>query len=159
LLARLALRAGDIVVLQLTDINWDEASLRFVGKGRRETRLPLTQEVGDAILTYLQLRGTRPGVGALFLSTRAPMDRPLSSVAVSSLVARAIKRAGIVAPSNGAHILRHSAATEMLRQGLSLEDIGAVLRHRSVDTTAHYAKVDLNLLREITRSWPEGTSC
>jgi site-specific recombinase XerD len=159
LLARLALRAGDIVVLQLTDINWDEASLRFVGKGRRETRLPLSQEVGDAILTYLQLRGTRSGVDALFLSTRAPMDRPLSSVAVSSLVARAIKRAGIVAPSNGAHILRHSAATEMLRQGLSLEDIGAVLRHRSVDTTAHYAKVDLNLLREITQPWPEGTSC
>jgi len=159
LLARLALRAGDIVVLQLTDINWDKASLRFVGKGRRETRLPLTQEVGDAILTYLQLRGTRPGVDALFLPTRAPMDRPLSSVAVSALVARAIKRAGIVAPSKGAHLLRHSAATEMLRQGLSLEDIGAVLRHRSVDTTAHYAKVDLNLLREITQPWPEGTSC
>jgi site-specific recombinase XerD len=159
LLARLALRAGDIVVLQLTDISWDEAILRFVGKGRRETRLPLTQEIGDAILTYLQLRGTRPGVDALFLSTRAPMDRPLSSVAVSALVARAIKRAGIVAPSKGAHLLRHSAATEMLRQGLSLEDIGAVLRHRSMDTTAHYAKVDLTLLREITRPWPEVTSC
>ena len=159
LLARLALRAGDIVVLQLTDINWDEASLRFVGKGRRETRLPLTQEIGDAILTYLQVRGTRPGVGALFLSTRAPMDRPLSSVAVSTIVARAIKRAGVVAPSKGAHLLRHSAATEMLRQGLSLEDIGAVLRHRSVETTAHYAKVDLILLREITQPWPEVTSC
>ena len=119
----------------------------------------VVSSISDAILTYLQLRGTRPGVGALFLSTRAPMDRPLSSVAVSSLVARAIKRAGIVAPSKGAHILRHSAATEMLRQGLSLEDIGAVLRHRSVDTTAHYAKVDLNLLREITQPWPEGTSC
>jgi len=155
----LALRAGDIVVLQLTDINWDEASFRFVGKGRSETRMPLTQEVGDAILTYLQLRGTLPGVGALFLSTHAPMDRPLSSVTVSAIVARAIKRAGVVAPSKGAHLLRHSAATEMLRQGLSLEDIGAVLRHRSVETTAHYAKVDLTLLREITRPWPEVTSC
>jgi site-specific recombinase XerD len=159
LLARLALRAGDIVVLQLTDINWDEASFCFVGKGRRETRMPLTQEVGDAILTYLQLRGTRPGVDAIFLSTRAPMNRPLSSVAVSAIVARAIKRAGVIAPSKGAHLLRHSAATEMLRQGLPLEDIGAVLRHRSVDTTAHYAKVDLTLLREITRPWPEVTSC
>ena len=159
LLSRLALRAGDIVVLQLTDINWDEASFRLVGKGRRETRLPLTQEVGDAILTYLQLRGTLPGVGALFLSTHAPMDRPLSSVAVSTIVARAIKRAGVIAPSKGAHLLRHSAATEMLRQGLPLEDIGTVLRHRSVETTAHYAKVDLTLLREITRPWPEVTSC
>jgi site-specific recombinase XerD len=159
LLSRLALRAGDIVVLQLTDINWDEASFRFVGKGRSETRMPLTQEVGDAILTYLQLRGTLPGVGALFLPTHAPMDRPLSSVAVSSIVARAIKRAGVIAPSKGAHLLRHSAATEMLRQGLPLEDIGTVLRHRSVDTTAHYAKVDLTLLREITRPWPEVTSC
>ena len=80
-------------------------------------------------------------------------------MAVSTLVARAINRAGIVAPSKGAHLLRHSAATEMLRQGLSLEDIGAVLQHRSGDTTAHYAKVDLNLLREITRPWPEGISC
>jgi len=159
LLSRLALRAGDIVVLQLADINWDEASFRFVGKGRSETRMPLTQEVGDAILTYLQLRGTLPGVGALFLSTHAPMDRPLSSVTVSAIVARAIKRAGVVAPSKGAHLLRHSAATEMLRQGLPLEDIGTVLRHRSVDTTAHYAKVDLTLLREITRPWPEVTSC
>jgi site-specific recombinase XerD len=159
LLSRLALRAGEIVVLKLTDINWDEASFCFVGKGRRETRMPLTQEVGDAILTYLQLRGTRPGVDAIFLSTRAPMNRPLSSVAVSAIVARAIKRAGVIAPSKGAHLLRHSAATEMLRQGLPLEDIGAVLRHRSVDTTAHYAKVDLTLLREITRPWPEATSC
>ena len=159
LLSRLALRAGDIVVLQLADINWDEASFRFVGKSRSETRMPLTQEVGDAILTYLQLRGTLPGVGALFLSTHAPMDRPLSSVTVSAIVARAIKRAGVVAPSKGAHLLRHSAATEMLRQGLPLEDIGTVLRHRSVETTAHYAKVDLTLLREITRPWPEVTSC
>ncbi len=159
LLSRLALRAGEIVVLKLTDINWDEASFRFVGKGRRETRLPLTQEVGDAILTYLQLRGTLPSVNALFLSTHAPMDRPLSSVAISAVVARAIKRAGVIAPSKGAHLLRHSAATEMLRQGLPLEDIGTVLRHRSVDTTAHYAKVDLTLLREITRPWPEVTSC
>ena len=159
LLARLALRAGDIVVLQLIDINWDEASFSFTGKGRREARLPLTQEVGDAILTYLQLRGTWPGVDALFLPAHAPMDRPLSSVAVSTIVARAIKRAGVVAPSKGAHLLRHSAATEMLRQGLPLQDIGAVLRHRSVDTTAHYAKVDLTLLREITQPWPEVTSC
>ena len=159
LLARLALRAGDIIALQLTDINWDEASLRVMGKGRRETRLPLTQEVGDAILTYLQLRVTQPGVEALFLPTHAPMNRPLSSVAVSTIVARSIKRAGVIAPSKGAHLLRHSAATEMLRQGLSLEDIGAVLRHRSVETTAHYAKVDLTLLLEITQPWPEGTSC
>jgi site-specific recombinase XerD len=159
LLARLALRAGDIVVLQLSDINWDEANLRLVGKGRREARLPLTQEVGDAILTYLQLRGTQPGVSALFLSTRAPMDRPLSSVAISAIVARAIKRAGVTAPSKGAHLLRHSAATEMLRQGLSLEDIGTVLRHRSVETTAHYAKVDFALLQEIAQPWPEVTSC
>ena len=159
LLARLALRAGDIVALHLSDINWDEASLRVLGKGRHETHLPLTQEVGDAILTYLQRRGTRSGVDTLFLPVHAPMDRPLSSVSISTIVARAIKRAGVITPSKGAHLFRHSAATEMLRQGLSLDDIGAVLRHCSVETTAHYAKVDLTLLREITQPWPEGTSC
>jgi site-specific recombinase XerD len=159
LLARLGLRAGDIVALQLTDINWHEASLRVVGKGRRETRLPLSQEVGDAILRYLEFRGAGSDVDTLFLPTRAPMHRPLSSQAVSTIVARAIQRAGVIAPSKGAHLLRHSAATEMLRQGLSLEDIGAILRHRSAETTAHYAKVDLAALRKVTQPWPEETSC
>jgi site-specific recombinase XerD len=159
LLARLGLRAGDIVALELHDINWQEASLRLVGKGRRETRLPLSQEVGDALLTYLDFRRPWPDVNTLFLPTRAPMHRPLSSRAVSTIVARAIQRAGVAAPSKGAHVLRHSAATAMLRQGIPLEDIGAILRHRSIETTAHYAKVDLASLRQVAQPWPEESSC
>jgi len=77
----------------------------------------------------------------------------------SNIVARALHRAGVVSPFRGAHVLRHSAATEMLRQGVSLQGIGAVLRHRSIETTAHYAKVDVALLRLVAQPWPEVTSC
>jgi site-specific recombinase XerD len=159
LLARLGLRGGDIVRLQLTDIDWQEASLRVLGKGRREVRLPLTQEVGDAILAYLE-QGRQPvSTEHLFIRSRAP-SRPLSaSHSVSNIVARALHRAGVVSPFRGAHVLRHSAATEMLRQGVSLQGIGAVLRHRSIETTAHYAKVDVALLRLVAQPWPEVTSC
>lgn len=116
LLARLALRAGDIVRMRLQDIDWKEAWIHVSGKSRRQTRLPLTQEVGQSIATYLQ--EGRPGgyPDALFLRSRAPFHALASHAAVSVLVARAMARAGITRPGRGAaHLLRHSAATEMLR--------------------------------------------
>lgn len=155
LLARLGLRAGDVVNLCLNDIDWNESTIRVVGKGRCEARLPLPQDAGDAVLSYLET--ARPAVAhpRIFPRSMAPYE-PLSRSGVSCIVRRAIKSAGIVAPpSRGANLMRHSAATSMLRAGATLEVVGAVLRHRHVDTTAHYAKVDVDTLRQIAQPWPE----
>jgi integrase/recombinase XerD len=159
LLARLGLRGGDIAALKLNDINWEEGSIRFLGKGRYENKLPLPQEIGDAVLKYLQ--DGRPSVNDehVFIRAIAPLRRFGSGSTVSRIVAKAIRKAGISSPSFGAHVLRHSAATAMLRQGVSLNDIAAILRHRSIETTAHYAKVDLALLCEVAQPWPEVESC
>ena len=153
LLARLGLRAGDIVALRLNAIDWQQATLTVQGKGRRETRLPLPQDAGDAVLDYLK-RG-RPCVARdeLFLMANAPF-RSLRGSTVSSIVCRALDRGGIAAPTKGANLLRHSAATAMLRGGATLDMVGAVLRHRSPDMTAHYAKVDVLMLQQIAQPWP-----
>jgi integrase/recombinase XerD len=158
LLVHLGLRAGDIVALRLEDLDWSSATLGVAGKSRTMVRLPLPQEVGDAILAYLE-RGRPPQVGdRLFVRHLAPWG-PLTSASISCIVGRAIRAAGVAAPSYGAHVLRHSAATAMLRQGASLEQIRTVLRHRSVETTAHYAKVDVTLLRQVAQPWPEVSPC
>jgi site-specific recombinase XerD len=155
LLARLGLRAGDIVHLRLSDIDWKGAWVHVCGKGRRHTRLPLTQEVGDAIVTYLNRGRPCTNTDALFIRCRAPFCA-FSSSTVSHIVDKAIRCAGVKRPSRGAaHLLRHSLATSMLRQGASLEDIAAVLRHRSIETTQIYAKVDIMTLRQIAQPWPE----
>jgi site-specific recombinase XerD len=154
LLVRLGLRAGDVANLRLSDVDWEDSSLRVMGKGGYEVRLPLSQDVGDALLRYLE---GRPQVGSdrVFLRVKAPCRPFRSGDAVSSVVSQTMKRAGINPPSKRAHILRHTAATEMLRQGASLFDIGQVLRHRSMDTTAYYAKVDVTLLSQVAQPWPE----
>lgn len=160
LLVHLGLRANDVVRLRLDDIDWKKATLRVAGKARREARLPLPQEVGDAILAYLDHdRASAPYSEHLFLRAQAPIQPWRSSSSVSTVVAAAIRRAGVVSPFRGAHVLRHSAATEMLRQGATLDQIGVILRHRSRETTALYAKVDLALLRTAAQPWPEETSC
>ena len=127
LLSRLGFRSGDIANLKLADINWDEATIEVAGKSRRSHRLPLPQEVGDAILAYLE---QRPQVMCpqVFITTLAPL-KALAAPSVGAIANRAIQRAGVNAPNQGSHILRHSAATNLLRQGLSLPAIGAVLRH------------------------------
>lgn len=138
LLARLGFRASDIIALCLPDLDWRQSTVSVAGKSRLAVRLPLTQEVGDAVLHYLECG--RPGIRDehVFLRACAPWGALNWHGAISSLVARAIRRAGVSAASHGAHTLRHSAATEMLRGGASLQTIGAVLRHRSVETTAQY---------------------
>jgi site-specific recombinase XerD len=160
LLARLGLRAGDIVGLRLQDIDWKNAWISVCGKGRQQTRLPLSREVGRAIVAYLQKGRPPADTDALFLRTRAPFRALRSHCAVSVLVDRAIRRAGISRPSRGAaHLLRHSLASSMLRQGASLQDIAAVLRHRSVETTQIYAKVDVTALMHIAQPWVEVSPC
>jgi site-specific recombinase XerD len=155
LLARLGLRAGDVAQLRLVDIEWPTGSLRVSGKSRYEVRLPLPQDVGDAIAAYLECRPSAGQNDRVFLRTIAPCRPFRNGDGISSVVKRLMKRAGVVTPVKGAHVLRHTAATEMLRHGVPLEKIGLVLRHRGIDTTAYYAKADVALLKQVAQPWPE----
>lgn len=160
LLARLGLRPGDVMNLRLDDISWGEGTLRLCGKGRRETHLPLPQDAGEAVLAYLQ--EARPPVDDphVFLRSCAPFRPFNNSYSVSSIVTRALTQAGITGvPRRGAYLLRHSAATNMLRGGATLDAVGAVLRHRLPHTTAIYAKVDIVMLQQVAQPWPGGASC
>lgn len=160
LLARLGLRAGDIVQLRLGDLDWKDAGICVSGKGRRQTLLPLTQEIGDAIASYIKDGRPQTAADTLFIRSRAPFRALANHCAISMIVAQAMRRAGVVCPSRGAaHVLRHSVASSMLRQGASLQEIAGVLRHRSVATTEIYAKVDVVSLRQIAQPWPEVKSC
>lgn len=160
LLARLALRAGDVLNLRLTDIDWDNAHVRVCGKSKRETALPLPQDAGDALLDYLSKARPRVDEERVFLRVHAP-HRPLSdSSRISAVVRRALDRAGVVTTgSRGAHLIRHSVATGLLRSGATPEVVGSLLRHRSPESTALYAKVDANMLRQVAQPWIGGVPC
>jgi site-specific recombinase XerD len=155
LLSRLGLRAGDVAHLRWRDVDWQQATVQVLGKSQRAARLPLSQEVGDALLHHLTNAPAAAPSDPIFLSTSPPLGRALSSGGISCIVERAIERAGIQAPSRGAHVLRHSAATSLLADGASLQSIGVLLRHRSLDTTTTYAKVDFKVLSTLARPWPE----
>ncbi len=159
LLVRLGLRAGEVASIKANDIDWSAARIRVAGKGRRSTLLPLPQDVGNAILKYVAAgRPVSPG-GHVFLRLVAPL-RSMTRHTVSCVVNATAARAGVELARGGAHILRHTAATMLLRQGLPLSAIGALLRHRSIDTTAHYAKVDTATLSQVAQPWPgEVGSC
>lgn len=154
-LSRLGLRAGEVARLQVGDIDWRQGDLVVRGKGNREDRLPLSSDVGEAIVGWLQRGRPQCGCQAVFIRVRAP-HRELSSGGISAIVWHACERAGL--PPVGAHRLRHTAATEMLRAGGSLAEIGQVLRHRSQDTTSIYAKVDRRSLVAVVRPWPGGVA-
>ena len=154
LLSRLGLRAADVAQLRLSDIGWRDGTLQVSGKGRYQVRLPLPQDVGDALLRYLNYRPKVEQSDRVFLRSIAPSGPFASGDGVSSVVKHALRRAGITAAVKGAHLLRHTAATEMLRHGVPLDQIGLVLRHRSIDMTAYYAKVDVSLLRSVAQPWP-----
>ena len=141
-------------------IDWKEAGIHVCGKGHRQSRLPLTQEVGNAVAAYLQNGRPRTDTDTLFIRSRAPFRGFTSHCAVSVIVAQAMRRSGVSCPSRGsAHVLRHSVATSLLRQGTPLQDIAAILRHRSIETTQIYAKVDVTTLRQIVQAWPEVQPC
>jgi site-specific recombinase XerD len=155
LLARLGLRAGEIIAFELDDIQWRAGEI-LVRSSKRlpQDRLPLLMEVGEALATYI--RRDRPSHRArrVFLCMRAPRRGFSHPSTVSTIVRRALARAGLSPSLKGAHLLRHSLATRMLRQGASLPEIGLVLRHRTVQTTEIYAKVDLTGLRALAQPWP-----
>jgi integrase len=150
LLARLGLRAGEVAAMQLEDLDWRGGELLVRGKGSRQDVLPLPVNVGEALVSYLRVRPRRE-CRAVFLCIRAPLD-PVNSSVVSQIVRSACGRAGL--PRVGAHRLRHTAATGMLRAGASLPEIAQVLRHERLQTTAQYARVDRRALRELARPWP-----
>jgi integrase/recombinase XerD len=152
LLARLGLRAGEVAAIRLEDVDWRAGLLLVRGKGNRQDVLPLPVDVGEALVAYLRRR-PRCECRALFLRVMAPREG-LNRCTVAWVVRAACDRAGL--PRVGAHRLRHTAATEMLRAGASLPEIGQVLRHRESKTTAIYAKVDRKALRPLARPWPEG---
>jgi site-specific recombinase XerD len=151
LLTRLGLRVGEVAALCLDDIDWRSGEIVIRGKGGSTDRLPLPVDVGEALAGYLRRRRRRPGSRQLFLTVRAPYGG-LSNTAIRAVVRRAWNRAGL--PDLGAHRLRHHAATEMLRGGARLSDIGQVLRHRDLVTTAIYAKVDRAALMAVAQPWP-----
>jgi integrase/recombinase XerD len=155
LLSRLGLRAGEVAALTLDDIDWRAGELLIHnGKGRRDQRLPLSADVGEAIVSYLRRR-PRIEDRAVFLRVIAPAGG-ISRRGVSAIVVAACKRAGV--PSVGSHALRHTAAIEMLKGGATLPEIGEVLGHQDPRTTARYAKVDRKTLRALARPWPEERS-
>jgi site-specific recombinase XerD len=156
LLARLGLRACEIVALSLDDIDWDNGRLTIRCKGGRWAQLPMPADVGEAIAIYLRSGRPRCVCRHVFLRHRAPIHGFAHSITVSTIVRRALIRAGIDSVRKGAHLFRHTLATDLLRQGASLDEIGELLRHRSPNTTALYAKVDLTALRTLALPWPEG---
>lgn len=153
LLARLGLRAGEVAAFGIEDVDWRAGEVRISGKGRRDERLPLPADVGEAIVAYLQ--NGRPATAldrSLIVRVRAP-HHGLTTGGITQIVVAAAARAGLGLIHS--HRLRHTAATQMLRAGASLEEVGQVLRHRHVLTTAIYAKVDRDALRALARPWPE----
>jgi site-specific recombinase XerD len=158
LLTRLGLRASDIANLEFDDIDWNNGKLCVSGKSRRKEWLPLPQEVGDAIFEYIKNGRSKFNCPQVFIRVDAPI-RPLNRASVTHIARSAYIRAGVKPEVNGAHTLRHSAATLMLKEGVSLAGIGAVLRHRSFDTTGIYAKVDFKILSEVAIKWPKVVIC
>lgn len=157
LLARLGLRASEVACLELDDLDWEAGQVTVRGKRDARAALPLPADVGEAIAGYLRHGRPRSSCRRVFLRVRAPLCGFAGPSAIACVVRDALERAGIInAPTKGAHQFRHALATQMLRGGASLSEIGEILRHRSPDTTAIYAKVDLDALRTLALPWPGG---
>ena len=155
MLARLGLRANEVTTVLLDDVNWQSGEVLIHAKGRQQVSMPLTPEAGAAIAAYLRDGRPQSDSRRLFLRDNAPYDGFASSAAVSMIARMALKRAGMSGFAHlGAHLFRHSLATELLRSGATLTEIGQVLRHRGHDTTRIFAKVDIDGLRNISPAWP-----
>ena len=156
LMARLGLRPGEVVAMTLDDLDWEAGTLLVRGKGGRRDRLPLPQDVGQALVTYLSDVRPRCATRRVFLRLKAPQCGFANSVAICTIVRRALERAGLEPPCKGAPILRHSLATNLLHAGASMADMSDVLRHRRPQTTEIYAKGDQAALGALAQPWPGG---
>ena len=154
-LARLGLRAPEVITIQLDDIDWRAGTILIRGKGKRNDRMPLPEDVGNAIVDYIR-NGRRGTSRTLFVSSKVPYRAFADSQILNSALKSAFEQTGLKPPQKyvGSHLLRHSLATDMLRKGASLDEIGDVLRHRSRMTTTIYARHDVNGLRSIALDWP-----
>ena len=151
LVARLGLRSAEVARLELGDIDWRAGQIILRGKASRQEGMPLPVDVGEALTAYLTQARPSTRIRQVFLAAKAPM-RPIAPGLVSDVTHRACDRAGL--PRIGAHRLRHSLATELLRRGATIVEVSQVLRHRDLATTAIYAKVDYAALRAVARPWP-----
>jgi integrase/recombinase XerD len=154
LLARLGLRAGEVIALELGDIQWRTGEILIRGKGGVFERLPLLADVGKALAFYIKQDRGPSSSRRVFLRSPAPRVGLTTQTAVGAIARRAIARAGLHPRVRGAHLFRHSLATNMIRHGASMTEIGEVLRHRSPDTTGIYAKVDFGALSTVASQWP-----
>jgi site-specific recombinase XerD len=158
ILARLGLRSCALASLRLDDIRWHEGLVLVRGaKSRRERALPLPADVGAAVVSYLRDGRPPSKLREVFLAVRAPHNI-LTPTAVSSIVTSALRHAGVSSAHGGAHVLRHTAATRMVRAGATFKDVADVLGHARIETTAIYAKLDLDTLARVALPWPEATS-
>jgi len=153
--ARLGLRAQEVVAVRLDDIDWRAGELLVRGKGKRRDRVPLPQDVGEAIATYVRC-DRKSKSRSLFVTTRPPYEGFVDAQVLNGVLEDGFKAAGIKPPTRyvGSHILRHSLATDMVSKGASLDEVGDMLRHRGRRSTMIYAKVDIEGLRSIARDWP-----
>ncbi|MER9301264.1 tyrosine-type recombinase/integrase [Mesorhizobium sp. M0621] len=150
-LAKLGVRASEVAALSLDDIDWQSGSVLVHGKGRRQAMMPLRHDVGAAIVAYIRQ------CGRLFLRMLAPHVGFASGCAITMIAKEALERADIHGYAHhGAHLFRHSLATDLLRSGASFAEIGQLLHHRSIDSTRIYAKLDIEKLRELSLPWPGG---
>lgn len=156
LLARLGLRSSEVALLELDDIDWNAGHLSVHGASGQHTQLPLPSEVGKAIAAYLRHGRPQSVCRRVFLRAKAPLVGLQGACGIGSIVRHSLERAGIHAPTYGAHQFRHGLATSMLRQGASLGEIGELLGHRHPQTTKIYAKVDIDALRTLALPWPGG---
>ena len=154
LLARLGLRAGEVVALQLEDINWRAGEILIRGKGLLHDRMPLPADVGEALASYLRRDRPPCQTRRVFVCTRAPRRGFAGPSTLTTIVRRALERANLHPEFKGAHLLRHSLATSMLRSGATMGEIAEILRHRALNTTEIYAKVDFEGLRALAHPWP-----
>jgi integrase/recombinase XerD len=155
LLARLGLRGGEVVALELDDVRWRAAEIVVRGKGRMVDHLPLLSDVGEALAVYIREDRGVSASRRLFLRIWAPRNGRTGPVAVGHIVRRALAQAGVRRSGRGAaHLFRHGLATKMIRHGASISEIAEVLRHRSQTTTAIYAQVSFEALREVALPWP-----
>jgi site-specific recombinase XerD len=157
LLARLGLRADEVATLTLDDVDWRASEMLVRAKGRQRARMPIPPDVGAAIVAYLRNGRPKSSCRRLFVRTLAPHVGFTSGCAITQIARTALDRVGIEGCAHrGAHVFRHSLATELLRSGATLSEIGQLLRHESHDTTRIYAKVDIDALRTLSLSWPGG---
>src|SRR5215468_9183009 len=157
MLAKLGLRANEVATLALDDIDWRSGEMLIYAKGRQRAPMPIPPDVGTAVVAYLRDGRPKSSCRRLFLRMRAPRVGFAAHYAITMIAKTALERAGIRGFAHqGAHLFRHSLATELLKSGATLSEIGQLLRHKSHDTTRIYAKVDIDALRALSLPWPGG---